>query len=120
MSFLIIDPRTSGAAGDILIAALLNLKDPDFRSDFCTLFQSTLQEIDPIFEVTWIDVTKKGFSGTRLNVKADKKFKPQDMLIRIENIGKKLGLTKHAINTAITALKYIIQAEQDVHGFSSS
>ncbi|MHA1974192.1 MAG: nickel pincer cofactor biosynthesis protein LarC [Candidatus Hodarchaeales archaeon] len=120
MSYLIIDPRLSGAAGDIFIAALLNLKDHDFKSYFCSLFQTTLQGIDPSFEVTWSDIRRKGFSGTRLQVKAEKKFKPQEMLTKIEDIGGKLGLTKYAIDIAKRALKYIILAEQNVHGFDSS
>ena len=53
MSILIIDPSISGAAGDMLIAAILDLLDENQRNQFCNQFKSKLSQFDPEFSLEW-------------------------------------------------------------------
>ena len=52
MTLLLFDPRTSGAAGDLLIAALLDTQKKEFSDEFCNTFQQLLRSYDPDFKVT--------------------------------------------------------------------
>ena len=54
MSIQIIDPSTSGAAGDLLIAVLLDTQDETYRTEFCDLLQNLISNYDPHFQVKWL------------------------------------------------------------------
>ena len=49
MSLIVIDPSLSGAAGDMLIAAILDMVDDNKRDNFCKVMKSHLHEFDPEF-----------------------------------------------------------------------
>jgi len=66
MSFLIFDPSVSGAAGDMLIAGLLDLIPQEKRDDFCKKFNSILVKYDSKFALEWKKVNIHGFSGIQI------------------------------------------------------
>ncbi len=116
MQTLIIDPSTSGAAGDLLIAALLDSQAEAFRTEFCQLFQKLLIEFDSDFQVKWLTTKKQGITGTQIQTSAKKKFSPQEMDKIIEKLREQLGLTPESHELAITALRFLVNAEKKVHG----
>ncbi|MHA2226380.1 MAG: nickel pincer cofactor biosynthesis protein LarC [Candidatus Hodarchaeales archaeon] len=115
MSIIIIDPRTSGASGDLLIAALLDIQTETFRIEFCNLFQSILAEYDPEFKINCSYVEKQGFRGTQIKTSATKKFLTKDMNEMIENLSQRLNLMSKSKEMAIKAFKYLTDAEKKVH-----
>lgn len=116
MSLVIIDPTTSGASGDLLIASLLDLQEEVYRTEFCQLFQNLLVEYDPDFQVEWLSVKKQGFSGIQIKTLAKKKFPPQEMRKIMEKLSKKLELSSESYKIAYDALTFLIEAESKVHG----
>ncbi len=116
MNMIIIDPRTSGAAGDLLIAGLLSLQGESYFSDFCQLFQRILKDIDPSFNVEAQSIKKSGFSGIQLSTTAEKRFSQQEMHTIIEKLSKQLRLSSESAELANLSLSYLIQAEKNVHG----
>ena len=118
MKILIIDPTTSGAAGDLLIAALLDSQTEAFRTEFCQLFQNLLKEYDPEFQVKWSTIKKQAISGTQIQTSAIKKFSPNDLDNILENLCKQLELDPKSRNMTKTAFKYLVDAEKKVHGLN--
>ncbi|MFW9903473.1 MAG: nickel pincer cofactor biosynthesis protein LarC [Candidatus Thorarchaeota archaeon] len=116
MSLLIIDPTTSGASGDLLIASLLDLQEEAFRTEFCNLFNNLLVKHDPDFQVKWRSVRKKGFSGTQIQTSAKKKFSQNEMQKIMEELSKTLDLSSESFKIASEAFRYLIEAEKKVHG----
>ncbi|MFX1507445.1 MAG: nickel pincer cofactor biosynthesis protein LarC [Promethearchaeota archaeon] len=116
MSLLILDPTTSGASGDLLIASLLDLQEEAFRTEFCELFKNLLVKYDPDFQVEWHSVRKKGFSGTQIRTLAKKKFSHHEMREIMEELSKTLNLSSESYKIAFNALTYLIEAEKKVHG----
>ena len=80
MSILIIDPSISGAAGDMLIAAILDLLNETQRDHFCNEFTSHLIKYDPDFSIKCNKVNINSFSGTQILTTATKTFKPDKMI----------------------------------------
>ncbi|UCG90426.1 MAG: nickel pincer cofactor biosynthesis protein LarC [Candidatus Heimdallarchaeota archaeon] len=119
MSLVIIDPTTSGAAGDLLIASLLDIKGEAFRTEFCQLFQNLLVEYDSEFEVKWQSIKKHGISGTQILTSATKKFSPQEMHKILNRLSEKLDLSPQSHEVAFNALTLLIEAEKKVHGQQS-
>ncbi len=119
MSLVIIDPTTSGAAGDLLIASLLDLQGETFRTEFCQLFQNLLVEYDSDFQVKWLSVKKQGIVGTQVQTTAIRKFSPQEMQKIMNNLSKKLELSPESQKLAFNALAFLIEAEKKVHGNQS-
>lgn len=116
MSLLILDPTTSGASGDLLIASLLDLQEEAIRTEFCELFNTLLVKYDPDFQVKWRSVRKKGFSGTQIQTSAKKKFSQHEMREIMEKLSKTLKLSLESYKIAFNALTYLIEAEKKVHG----
>lgn len=116
MALIIIDPRTSGAAGDLLIAAMLSLQGEPYYSDFCQLFQRYLKDIDPGFEVKIQSIKKRGFSGVQVLTTAERRFSQKEMRKEIEKLCKQLRLSPESIELANVSLSFLIQAEKKVHG----
>ncbi|MFX1516437.1 MAG: nickel insertion protein, partial [Promethearchaeota archaeon] len=110
MSLVIIDPTTSGASGDLLIASLLDLQEEPFRTEFCKLFHNLLVKYDPDFQVEWLSVKKQGFSGTQIKTSAKKKFSPDEMKKIMEELSKVLELSSDSYKLAFDALSYLIDA----------
>ncbi|MHA1543497.1 MAG: nickel insertion protein, partial [Candidatus Hodarchaeales archaeon] len=90
MTILIIDPSISGAAGDMLIAAILDLLNEDQRGHFCNVFISNLSKFDADFTLKWNKVIINGFSGTQLLTTASKTFKPDEMKKILEDLSQTL------------------------------
>ena len=120
MSILIIDPSTSGAAGDLLVAALLNTQKESFRDEFCKLFQRTMCNFDPDFEIRHTIVPKKGFEGSQIRTVAKKKFSPDKLLHIIKEVSNQLTLSLKTQEMAIKTLELLIAVEKHVHGIKSS
>jgi uncharacterized protein (TIGR00299 family) protein len=118
MSLVILDPTSSGASGDLLIASLLDLQEEAFRTEFCKLFHNLLVIYDPDFQVEWHSVMKQGFSGTQIQILAKKKFLPEEMRKIMEELSKTLKLSSESYKIAFDALTYLIEAEKRVHGHS--
>ncbi|MHA2032140.1 MAG: nickel insertion protein, partial [Candidatus Kariarchaeaceae archaeon] len=116
MTILIIDPSISGAAGDMLIAAILDLLNENQRNHFCTTFISRLSKFDADFSLKWNKVIINGFSGTQLLTTASKKFKPDEMKQILEDLSKTLIKSSSLREKAIKALEYLVRAELDIHG----
>jgi len=116
MSLIVIDPTTSGASGDLLIASLLDLQEEGFRNEFCKLFHNLLLKYDPDFQVEWFSVKRQGFSGTQIQTSAKKKFLPTELRSIMEELSKTLELSSESYNIAFNALTYLIEAEKKVHG----
>jgi uncharacterized protein (TIGR00299 family) protein len=116
MVHLIIDPSLSGAAGDMLIASLLDVYPEKDRDDFCELFNSQLQRFDPHFKVSCNKVTIDGFSGTQLDITTKKHFSPKELERVLEQIAKSILKTDLSSRKAKQALKYLIAAESKIHG----
>ncbi len=119
MSLVIIDPTTSGAAGDLLIASLLDLQGETFRTEFCQLFQNLLVEYDSDFQVKWLSVKKQGIIGTQVQTTGIRKFSPREMQKIMNNLSKKLELSPESQKLAFNALAFLIEAEKKVHGIQS-
>ncbi len=119
MTFLLIDPRTSGAAGDLLIAALLDIQTKEFRDKFCSKFNKLLIQYDQNFQVTWSTLNREGFIGTQIQTSSTKKFSSNDLRNIIENLGKKLKFTPKAMEFSSRAIKILINAETKVHGHNN-
>lgn len=119
MSLVIIDPTTSGAAGDLLIASLLDMQREAFRTEFCQLFQNLLVEYDSDFQVKWLSVKKHGISGSQIQTSATKKFSPQEMHKIMNELSTKLNLLPESHKIAFNALTLLIEAEKKVHGQQS-
>ncbi|MFX0124611.1 MAG: nickel pincer cofactor biosynthesis protein LarC [Candidatus Hodarchaeota archaeon] len=116
MSLVIIDPTTSGASGDLLIASLLDLQEEVYRNEFCQLFQNLLVEYDPDFQVKWSSVKKQGVSGTQIQTSAKITFSPQEMRKIIGKLSRELELSSESYKIACDALSFLIEAERKVHG----
>ena len=119
MSILIFDPRTSGAAGDLLIAALLDLNSSNFRMEFCSHLKELLISVDQDFDIFPSIVTKRGISGTQIRTRSNTYFQPQELADYIISFGNSLKLSKAAMNIASKAINFIIEAELKVHNKSS-
>ena len=116
MSLIVLDPTTSGASGDLLIASLLDLQEEGFRTEFCKLFQNLLLKYDPDFQVEWFSVKRQGFSGTQIQTSAKKRFTPTEMREIMEELSKELELSSESYKIAFNALTHLIEAEKKVHG----
>ena len=116
MALLIIDSSISGAAGDMLIAALLDLSSEEQRNDFCTKFQSKLADHDPQFLLQWRYVKIEGFSGVQLVTNAKKRFPPKKLREILNNLSKELLKLEISFQKAAQALDYLIRAEKKIHG----
>ncbi len=119
MTVLIIDPSISGAAGDMLIAALLDLHSEEQRSSFCNMFQSKLIEYDPQFQLRWEKITIDGFSGIQLITEAKKRFPPHVLESHLNALGQSLLKNERFIRKTKTALNYLFEAEKSIHGIKS-
>ena len=119
MSLLLIDARTSGAAGDLLIAALLDIQMNEFRDTFCEMFNELLVKYDPDFQVKWFQIKQQGFSGTQIQTSAVKKFLPDVMTSIVEDLGKQLEFSPKGTEIASKALTFLINAELKVHGYDN-
>ena len=116
MTILIIDPSISGAAGDMLIAAILDLLDEDQRNHFCNVFISNLSKFDADFTLKWNKVIINGFSGTQLLTTANRTFKPDEMKKILNDLSQTLIKSSSLREKATKALDYLVKAELDIHG----
>ncbi|MFX0085442.1 MAG: nickel pincer cofactor biosynthesis protein LarC [Candidatus Hodarchaeota archaeon] len=119
MSVLLIDPRISGAAGDLLIAALLDIQTKDFRDKYCTKFNQLLVQYDQNFQVTWSTINREGFIGTQIQTSSTKKFSSNELRNIIDSLGKKLEFTSKAMEFSSKAISFLIDAEIKVHGYNN-
>ncbi|MFW9856255.1 MAG: nickel pincer cofactor biosynthesis protein LarC [Candidatus Thorarchaeota archaeon] len=119
MSPLIIDPRLSGASGDMLIAALLDMHSDTLRSNFCQLLQSNVRRIDPQFEIILQKINNGGITGTQLNTKCSKVFSVSEIRLHMDQLGKDLSLSSHALMLAKSAFEMLVDAEIAVHGINA-
>jgi uncharacterized protein (TIGR00299 family) protein len=115
MRLLIIDSSVSGAAGDMLIAALLGLYSEEERNDFCTKFQLELIGYDPQFLLDWKKVKIEGFTGLQLVTNAKKRFTPDELRQILKDLSQKFLKSKQVIQNANKALDYLIRAEKKIH-----
>ena len=118
MSILIIDPSISGAAGDMLIAAILDLLDETQRDLFCNEFKILLSKYDPDFSLKWSKIQVKGFSGTQLQTTAIKRFKPDEMKKILIDLSHSIIKSSTLRKKAAKALKYLVEAELKIHGIA--
>ncbi|MHA2247210.1 MAG: nickel pincer cofactor biosynthesis protein LarC [Candidatus Hodarchaeales archaeon] len=119
MSLLLFDPRTSGAAGDLLIAALLDTQQKEYHDDFCNLFQKLLTNYDPDFKVACSTTKRQGVTGIIVQTSAKKKFPPSEMQKIISKLGNQLNFSSKAMELISKAIFYLIKAEMKVHGYDS-
>jgi uncharacterized protein (TIGR00299 family) protein len=119
MAFLIIDPSVSGAAGDMLIAGLLDLVDQEKRNEFCSKFSSILVNHDPKFRADWKKINIHGFYGVQIQVNAEKKFSPDKLRYILTDLSQTVLKREININKAKKALDLIVEAEKAVHGLSN-
>ncbi len=116
MTVLIIDSSNSGAAGDMLIAALLDICSEKQRNQFCDTFTSSLIKHDPQFQLQWKNVTIEGFSGIQLVTNAKKRFSPSELNTILHDSSNTLLKKEISIQRAIQALNHLKKAEMKVHG----
>ena len=116
MTILIIDPSISGAAGDMLIAAILDLLNENQCNSFCTDLTSQISIYDPDFSLSWNKVNISGFSGTQLHTTSRKRFKPTELNTILKDLSKTLIKSFSLRKKAAKALEYLIAAEQQTHG----
>ena len=116
MAIQIIDPSTSGAAGDLLIAVLLDTQDETYRTEFCDLLQNLISNYDPHFQVKWLSVKKQGFVGIQVLTEAPKKFSPIELKEIFSELSKQLNLVPESHDLAETAFNYLVNSEVKVHG----
>ena len=115
MSLIVIDASSSGAAGDMLIAAFLSLKDKIFRESFCNLFNDHLSRLDPDFHCEWRSVKKNGILGLQIRTKANKKFSAIQLKTILTELCDELSLNAESRLYAETAFQNILEAEKEVH-----
>ncbi|MFW9778136.1 MAG: nickel pincer cofactor biosynthesis protein LarC [Candidatus Heimdallarchaeota archaeon] len=119
MSPLIIDPRLSGASGDMLIAALLDMHSDAVKSNFCQLLQSNIRKIDPHFEIILQKINNGGIVGTQLHTKCSKVFSVSEIRQHIDQLGNNLSFSGPALLMARSAFDILVNAEIGVHGVTS-
>ena len=119
MTLLIFDPSVSGAAGDMLIAGLLDLISEENRDEFCHKFNSALGNYDPKFSVKWEKVNIHGFSGVQIQTNAEKKFSPDKLRKILADLSPPLLIKDISVNKAKDALNLLIEAEKNIHGLTS-
>ncbi|MHA1236202.1 MAG: nickel pincer cofactor biosynthesis protein LarC [Candidatus Hodarchaeales archaeon] len=120
MSVLIIDPSISGAAGDMLIAAILDLLDENQRNHFCSQLKSNLSQFDPEFSLEWKRLQINGFVGIQLFTNAGKRFKPAELKKILNDLSQTLIKSALLRGKALNALNFLVKAELCVHGKSES
>ncbi|MFX0013140.1 MAG: nickel pincer cofactor biosynthesis protein LarC [Promethearchaeota archaeon] len=116
MSLQIIDPSVSGAAGDLLIAALLDTQEASYRIEFCELFQNLLTKYDPEFQLKCLSVKKQGFLGCQIRTETDKKFLPQELNKILTELSNQLNFSPKSHEMALKAYSFLLKAEAKVHG----
>jgi uncharacterized protein (TIGR00299 family) protein len=119
MSPIIIDPRLSGASGDMLIAALLDMHSGKLNSDFCQLFQTSIRRIDPHFELKLQRINNGGIIGSQLETKFSKAFSVSEIGLQISQFGKEVSLSKASQKLADLAFNFLVDAEKAVHGIET-
>lgn len=111
---LIIDPQSSGIAGNMLIGAFVDLgADADKLKK---VMEKAAYEFGKV-EVTFTEVTKKGISSTFCHVEMlehKHSINYPDFISKI----KKLDLDEKIIETSLRIFKKIAEAESKVHGKS--
>ncbi len=116
MKLLIIDPSISGAAGDMLIAGILDLLNENQRNHFSNVFISHLSKFDPEFSLKWNKVIVNGFSGTQLSTTASRRFKPDEMKKILDDLSQTLIKSSTLRQKTKLALDYLVKAELNIHG----
>lgn len=111
---LIIDPQSSGIAGNMLIGAFVDLgADADKLKK---VMEKAAYEFEKV-EVTFTEVTKNGISSTFCHVEMlehKHSINYPDFISKI----KKLDLDEKIIETSLRIFKRIAEAESKVHGKS--
>lgn len=118
MAFLIFDPSVSGAAGDMLIAGLMDLCSEKQKNEFCAEFNKNLVNYDPKFSVEWKNVNIHGFSGIQIQTFAEKKFPPSKLQTILNELSHSLLKDEVSKIKANNALGFIVDAEKKIHGLS--
>lgn len=118
MSITIIDPVSSGAAGDMLIAALLDFNKSDLHEKAIEIIETELNKKDKEFSISINKAVQNSFQGHSINVKAIKKFHPKDLKEIALELATILHLDETTQNFIIHAFDLLIRAEATVHGVS--
>lgn len=109
---IIIDPQSSGIAGNMIIGALVDLGANE--RDIKEIMEKSAFEFGKV-EVTFKKVTKHGINSTYCNVEMLEHKHPISYSEFIEKI-KNLDLAENVKNTSINVFERIGKAEAKVHG----
>ena len=111
---IIIDPQTSGIAGNMLIGAFVDLGAD--ANELKEIMEKSAQEFGKV-EVTFTKETKQGIDSTFCHVEMlehKHAINYNEFISKIKN----LNLDDNVINTSIKIFKRIAEAESKIHGKS--
>lgn len=106
----------SGASGDMLIAALLEMNQGTLSTDFCLLFNTSIRKFDPQFEVSLQRVNRNGILGSQLQTTVSETFSVSRIRQLIDLLSKKVSLSIPSQTLAKKTFTFLVDAEKAVHG----
>jgi hypothetical protein len=111
---VLVDVSTAGAAGDMFLAALIDLLDDD---DAIVPVAASLLIYDPTIRVKVITHSDKGQSGRQLEITSDQnvRFGPKSLIQVLDAVSEEVELSKDAKSFAERALNELLEAESRAH-----
>jgi len=118
MSITIFDPVSSGAAGDMLIAALLDYNGSKVHEKAIKIIETELIKKDDDFSISIDYSIQNSFQGCSIDVNAVKKFHPKELKEIALELATILNLDEITHDFIVRAFDLLIRAEATVHGVS--
>jgi len=116
MKTLLIDPRISGMAGDMMIAALVDLTGSEALIDeLCRAIRQL--PACRCFDVGLQQVQSGGIGARQLDIHMDEERldRPEDIVNAINSVAREVGMSEQGRKLAVSIADDLIEAETRVH-----
>lgn len=119
---LVIDPSIAGIAGDMLVAALIDLgANAKILSEIAQIIEETIPEVKEM-RVKVVDVLRCGVRAKRLELKIKENkshhIPGKKMILWLNKVLNRINLSVKARNLANEILNRLLEAEAKIHGTS--
>jgi len=119
---LVIDPSIAGIAGDMLVAALIDLgANTEIIYEVAQIIENTIPEVKEI-NAEIIEVLRCGIRAKKLELKVKETkmhhVPGRQMILWLNNVIKKMNLSAKAQNISNRILNNLLEAEAKIHGSS--